>query len=287
MTNNLNIISKHLTWHLAGKSFQDILAIQKELTMDTPFLFGGTNEIQKYIGGQIYLPPELLKESDFEKITYIIIDDQEFDGNLDFISKCTNIEQIIIKTSSRSINKIASLSPLQNLKKLRLLHLVFHNVSDLSPLSAFENLEDIDLLSNPIKSIKPLVNFRNLKKVRVSNAEDEDVFELLKNSNNAIVDYYSKELDVSFKAYWIRDWAFKTTRYQNYTTIYICIGTIMPDAFEGKLKSSGIDYISLLKNKSKEIARSLLSEKEELIGDPEFNYDEFKILNGKFEFKVK
>ncbi len=287
MKNKLIILSKHLSWHLGGFTFDNILAIQNKLHDENIFSEAGTNEISKHIGNHASSAVKLIEEQDLEKITYIIIDEQEFDGNLDFISKCTNIEQIVIKTSSKSPNKIANLSPLQTLKKLRLLHLVFHNVSDLAPLSGLENLEDIDLLSNPIKSIKPLINFGNLKNVRISEAEDEDVFELLKNSNNAIVDYYSKEFDVSFKAYWIKDWAFKTTHYQNYTTIYICIGTIMPDAFEGKLKSSGIDYISLLKNKSKEIARSLLSEKEELIGDPEFNYDEFKILNGKFEFKVK
>lgn len=203
MTNKFNVILIHLDWIRRGYNFIDILLIQNKLKDADPFSNAGALEIQKHLGGYID-PSKEITEYDFEKIKFIVVESYDFNGNIDFLEKCINIEYLDICGVSGK-GKIESLKPLKNLKKLKYIDLHSHSISDISPLSGLENLEEIRLWGNRIKTIEPIVHLRNLKNVQLSEVEEDEIFELLKNSPGARVSYNSKEIDMSFKAYRVKD----------------------------------------------------------------------------------
>lgn len=285
MTNKLDIISIHLDLIEKGFTFNDILCIQSELKDKDPFSNVGAVEIQKHIGGYIS-PSEEMTEYDYEKIKYIVVESYDFNGNIDFLEKCINIEYLDICGVSGK-GKIESLKPLENLKKLKYIDLHSHSISDISPLSGLENLEEIHLWGNPIKTIKPIVHLKNLKNVQLAEVEEDEIFELLKNSPGARVSYNSKEIDMSFKAYWIKDWVFKTTHHKSHTNISTTIQPSIIHGFEEKFSNTATDYISLMKQKSENVALSFLNENEEMLGNAEFQYEDVKFIQGMFEYIVK
>ena len=199
MLSNIDIITIHLDWISRGYNFNDILSVYEELTPH-PFNNIGLLDIQRHIGGPVYpylsdqseilaLYKKVITESDYEKITFIFYNEHGFDGNLDFLERCINIEYI--KVGCSCLGKIENLEPLKNLTKLKYIDFHRHNISDLSPLASLENLEDLMLWDNPIKTIRPIVHLKNIKKASFSVVEDDEVLELLKNSVNADVSYSS------------------------------------------------------------------------------------------------
>lgn len=285
MTNKLDIIPIHLDWIRNRYSFHNILSIQSELKDLDPFSNAGALEIQKHLGGNID-PSREITESDYEKIKYIVVESYDFNGNIDFLEKCINIEYLDICGVSGK-GKIESLKPLENLKKLKYIDLHSHSISDISPLSGLENLEEIRLWGNRIKTIKPIVHLKNLKNVQLSEVEEDEIFELLKNSPGARVSYNSKEINMSFKAYWVKDWVFKTTHHKSHTYISTTIEPSLIHGFEEKLSSTDSDYICLMKQKSESIALSFLNENEEMVGNAEFQFDDLRFIQGMFEYRVK
>jgi hypothetical protein len=285
MTNKFNSILIHLDWIKRGYTFNDILLIQNGLKDSDPFSNAGALEIQKHLGGYID-PSEEITESDFEKIKYIVVESYDFNGNIDFLEKCINIEYLDICGVSGK-GKIESLKPIENLKKLKYIDLHSHSISDISSLSGLENLEEIHLWGNPVKTIKPIVHLKNLKNVQLSEVEEDEVFELLKNSPGARVSYRSKGNDESFKAYWIKDWVFKTTHHKSHTYISTTIQPSLIHCFEEKLSNTDTDYISLMKQKSESFALSFLNENEEMVGSAEYQFEDVRFMQGMFEFRLK
>lgn len=284
MTNTIqkNIISYHWNWIHNGYSFNDIKAIYDKITDEDPFSYRGIEDIQQCIGGQYYTMPALMQDSDYEKLTFIYYNNHGFDGNLEFLEKCRNLEQISIGCAC--CGKIENLKPLENLTKLKYIDLDRHNISDISSLSKLDKLETLILWGNPIKSIKPIVHLQNLKNVQFSVVDDDEVFELLRNSPGATVTNISTENDESYKAVWINDWAFRTTRYKDYTTIHITVEPLLYSNFEGRLNKSEIEYMTLMKQKAESIAISLLRGNEILTGNVEYVYEDIRFLNVEFEF---
>lgn len=285
MENMSNIISIHLDLIEKGFTFDDILCIQSELKDKDPFSNAGIFEIQKRIGGLIN-PSAEIAESDYEKLKYIVVESYDFNGNIDFLEKCINIEYLDICGVSGK-GKIESLKPLKNLKKLKYIDLHSHSISDISPLSGLENLEEIHLWGNPIKTIKPIVHLKNLKNVQLSEVEEDEVFELLKNCPDSRVSYRSTEIDRSFKAYWLQDWVFKTTYFKSHTYISTTIQPSLIHGFEKILSKTDTDYISLMKQKSESIALSFLNENEEMAGTAEFQFEDLRFIQGMFEYRLK
>lgn len=199
MINKSDIISLHKDWISKGYTFNDILSVYEELTPH-PFNNIGLLDIQRHIGGPVWpylsdksetlaLYKKIITDSDYEIITFIFYIEHGFDGNLDFLEKCINIEYLKIGCSCDG--NIENLQPLKNLTKLKYIDLHRHNISDLSPLASLENLKELILWGNPIKTIKPIVHLKNLKKASFSVVEDDEVMELLKNSVNADLSYSS------------------------------------------------------------------------------------------------
>ncbi len=280
-----DIISYHKNWILNGYSFEDIITIQGKLKDEDPFMYAGTSQIQEHIGGQVHPQVKILEDSDYTKIKYIVIENIDFNGNINFLERCINIEQLNISGVCCE-GKIKDILVLENFTNLKYIDFHSHSISDISPLSKLDNLETLILWGNPIKYIKPIIHLKNLKNVQFSVVEEDEVFELLRNSQDARVKYVSAENDESYKAVRINDWAFRTKSYKDLTSISVIVEPLIISTFKEKLKTCSIDYIPLMRQKSENIVKSLLSDNHEFISSKEYFHEEVKLLK-VFEYKLK
>ncbi len=283
-TKQEDIISYHWNWINKGYSFNDIKAIHEKITDEDPFSYNGIADIQHQIGGQLSPIPTMMQMSDYERFSYIYYNEHGFDGNLEFLKKCKNLEKISINCACTG--SIKNLQPLEALTNLKYIDFHRHSISDLSALSKLDSLETLILWGNPIKSIKPIVHLQNLKIVQFPVVEEDEVFELLRNSQDATVKYVSAENDESYKAVWINDWAFRTMNYKNLTSISVAVEPLIISKFKEKLKTCSTDYISLMRQKSENIVKSLLSANHEIISSKEYIHEEVRLLK-VFECKLK
>lgn len=147
-------------------SFFEVLNIRHQLRDENPFENVGCFELWKKIYGNNRDLKYQLKDEDFENIKFVIIDDFFFDGNLDFLEKCVNLESLYV-CGINGKSKVKDLTPLQNLKKIKYLDVNYSLVDDLSPISKLTEIEELYLLENPLKTIKPICNFKKLKKLKL------------------------------------------------------------------------------------------------------------------------
>ncbi|WP_426094068.1 hypothetical protein [Flavobacterium sp. DSR2-3-3] len=176
-------------------SFLEMLNIRTQLRDENPFENVGCFELWKKIFGNNRNLIYILKEEDFEKIKFVIIDDFYFDGNLDFLEKCVNLESIYV-CGINGKGKTKDLTPLQNLNKIKYLDINYSLIDDLTPISNLTEIEELYLLENPLTTIKPICYFKKLKKLKLhynnlnyddlqSYAFDEnEILELKSNSSN-------------------------------------------------------------------------------------------------------
>lgn len=176
-------------------SFLEMLNIRTQLRDENPFENVGCFELWKKIFCNNRNLIYQLKEEDFEKIKFVIIDDFYFDGNLDFLEKCVNLESLYV-CGINGKGKTKDLTSLQNLKKIKYLNINHSLIDDLTPISKLTEIEELYLLGDPLKTIKPICNFKKLKKLKLhynnlnyddleSYAFDEnEILELKSNSPN-------------------------------------------------------------------------------------------------------
>ena len=112
-----------------------------------------------------------LKIEDLEIIRYVIIDELDFDGNIDLLEELINIEHIYI-SGINGIGKTKDLTPLLKLKKIKYLNIHNSSIEDLSPISKLTEIEYLLLRNNPLKTIKPILHFKKLKKIEISYQAD-------------------------------------------------------------------------------------------------------------------
>ncbi len=161
-----NFIMYNYFLNKTNLSFIEMLNIRTQLRHENPFENVGCFELWKKIYGNSRDLIYKLKEEDFEKITFVIIDDFYFDGNLDFLEKCVNLEYIYV-CGINGKDKTKDLTPLQNLNKIKYLNINYSLIDDLTPLSKLTEIEELYLLENPLKTIKPICNFKKLKKLKL------------------------------------------------------------------------------------------------------------------------
>lgn len=277
---NINIINRHLHWISQGYCFEDVQSIRQNIREFNPYSTIGTKAIHHRIGGS-YSEEELSK-ADLEKLTFLLVDDGDFDGDIHFLRHSVNLEKIFISGLS-SEKKISDLKPLRKLDKLRHLHLDHQQIKDLSALSKLQNLREIHLYKNPIDSIEPIVRLKNLQKAEFSKVCELEIFQLLQNSKNAKVSFTSTEDKYSYDAFWINNWAYKTTYLKEKSSI---VTTIEPmTGVDGKNYSMPPpQQLRGMLTKSKEIAQTLLSDKQNIF-DSEFTYKEkTHLLKGRFQY---
>lgn len=143
-----------------------MLNIRTGLRHENPFENVGCFELWKEIFGNNREFIYQLKEEDLEEIKFVIIDDFYFDGNLDFLENCTNLEFLYV-CAINGKGKTKDLTPLQNLNKIKYLNINYSLIDDLTPISDLKEIEELYLLENPLKTIKPICNFKKLKKLKL------------------------------------------------------------------------------------------------------------------------
>ena len=147
-------------------SFFEVLNVRRQLRDENPFENVGCFELWKKIYGNNRDFIYQLKEEDLEEIKFVIIDDFYFDGNLDFLEKCINLQYIYI-CGINGKGKVNDLTPLQNLNKIKYLDINYSLINDLTPISKHTEIEELYLLENPLKTIKPICNFKKLIKLKL------------------------------------------------------------------------------------------------------------------------
>ena len=146
--------------------FFEILNIRTELRHENPFENVGCFELWKKIYGNNRDFTYQIKEEDLEQIKFVIIDDFYFDGNLDFLENCTNLEFLYV-CGINGKGKTKDLTPLQNLKKIKYLNINYSLIDDLTPISKLTEIEELYLLENPLRTINPICNFKKLNKLKL------------------------------------------------------------------------------------------------------------------------
>ena len=193
-----NFILYNYFLNKTNQSFLEMLNIRTQLKDENPFENVGCFELWKEIFGNNRNLIYMLKEDDFEKIKFVIIDDFYFDGNLDFLEKCVNLESLYV-CGINGKGKTKDLTPLQNLKKIKYLNINYSLIDDLTPLCKHTEIEELFLLENPLKTIKPICNFKKLKKLKLHynniNYDElesyvfdkNEILELKSNSPNCVI----------------------------------------------------------------------------------------------------
>lgn len=188
-------------------NFFEVLERRNQLTIEDPFVNVGCEKLCKeIIASNLNLNFELKKE-ELEIITFVIIDELNFDGNIDLLQELVNIEYIYI-SGNNGIGKTKDLTALQNLKKVK--YLDIHNclIDNLTPINKLTEIEYLLLRNNPLKTIKPIWHFEKLKKIEISYQPDyrkeeyfiydETEFEKLKtNSTNCEIKFIAFDSEIN------------------------------------------------------------------------------------------
>ncbi|QED36691.1 hypothetical protein FK178_02715 [Antarcticibacterium arcticum] len=227
MISNLKFLKVNLHWQIKGWHFDELLQLRKQLWEMDPFSNVGTKEIQQEIGDQIDTG---LDPAQFLDLKYVLIDDTDFNGDLEFLKLCPCLEHLFICGISAA-EKIKDLTPLAYLKNLKFLHLEHHNISVVSALKELINLEEIYLFENPLLNITGILNLKNLETVHFSEAEEEEVFELLQNSSGCEVHFINREYDTGFRACRLGNWAYMYSYIKDYTQVNTQIAPLLPLKF--------------------------------------------------------
>ena len=96
------------------------------------------------------------------------------------IGRMPDLEEVRFGTGN-----IVNISPLQDLKNLRVLTIANNKVEDLSPLESMINLERINLANNNISDISPLLGLKHLNVIDIFEnpvCEDEEQMQLLRDT---------------------------------------------------------------------------------------------------------
>ena len=220
-----DILAINLDWVRSGYTFDYIHSVYEKVSDEDHFTHYNIDDIQRALGKKALTNISNPTDAELKEITFIVIGAHDCNGELDFLAKCENIEQIYINSCSARNNLIKNIEPLVHLKKLKTILLGYHEISDLTPLSELNNIEHLELSGNPIKTIKPLLQLRKLKYLGISSAKDSEVLELVKNSKDAVVDYYSKKEDETMKAFWDKkkEKAVALAKYKNGIPVEIII----------------------------------------------------------------
>ncbi len=273
---NIQILKVNLHWQKKGWRFDEILQMRKQLREMDPFLNVGTKKIQKEIGGRFDPDPDPV---DFRNMTYVLIDDNAFNGNLEFLDLCPNLEQLFICGISAE-KKITDLAPLKQLKKLKYLHLEHHEIFELSALEGLTGLEEIYLCENPLLDISDILNLKNLKTVHLPEAEEQEVFELLQSSPVCEVHFIHRDYDAGFTACRLGNWSFMYSYIKDFTQVNTQIQPLLPTEFTPTVKAE-----ILMKEKLHQLSISVLRADEEA-ETPSFIYSEDPVaIIGKMGYK--
>ncbi len=211
-----NILNRHLYWISIGFSFEDILAFRKPLW--DSFSLTSTLDIQMYImanNQDLTLNMDEITPVDFSKITYLYIDDRNFDGDLEFVAKCKNITHIHLDGCNFHM-KIKTVEHLSKLHQLEFLNVANNDINNIESLSLLYNLRNLWIFGNYIDSIKDIRTLKNLLELRLSFASHQEVYNLLQSSIDCDVEYKNKNEELPYRTTRVDDLFFKYFRHESF-----------------------------------------------------------------------
>ena len=254
------ILFRHLIWTANNISFLDVQNAYDAMRDEDPFDNPKSNQIHNYLRLSEQHPFQL-KKSDLLKLNYLFITDNEFDGNIDFIAECKNLESIYI--SGLLKNKIKDIEPFKNLQHLKHLELDYHQIENLDALSDLNQLEALLLSQNPVKTLAPLFGLKNLKTLSVCSSNENEIFELLQYSPTCIIDYCEKEPDGEcFSVKNIKNWPFKYNYMVVNKKLELILRPILIDVFKSKSTTEIETILNAVKQEAPNIAQQILKSNE-------------------------
>ncbi len=195
-----HLLAQHLHWINLGYNEIKLNEVVNAINEENLFSATRLNQLEEKIGIQKNVDFEI---EELEKLTYLYPCLIKFDGNLNFLRYCVNIEEIDL--ACLDLNDI---SDLVHLKKLINLNLCSNNIKSIDALASLENLEEINLgYCNPF-SLKPLLSLKKIRKIVLDDVENEDdIFEIISNQEECSIEYLvsnSNALqEITFPKYWV------------------------------------------------------------------------------------
>lgn len=127
--------------------------------------------------------------------------------NLDFLSECTQIEELTIWDS-----QIEDIHGIKHMENLRILDLSWNPFTDISPLQNLKHLEAVKLCWVPVKNLEILTKIPSLKLVMYEPASQEEEVILQKLESQGVTVYREASDDWWL---WPRQQEKKTTSHSN------------------------------------------------------------------------
>lgn len=195
-----HLLSQHLHWIKIG--YDPIKLNEVVNTINKENLFSATrlHQIERKIGSPTNID---FKLEELGKLTYLYPCLINFDGNLNFLKYCVNVEEIDL-----SCLDLKDISDLVHLKKLINLNLCSNEIDSIDALANMEYLEEIDLTYCKPVSLKPLLKHKKIKNIQLEEIENEaDILEIISNQEECSAEYIIKnstELHgLTFPKYWV------------------------------------------------------------------------------------
>jgi hypothetical protein len=195
-----HLLSQHLHWIKIG--YDPIKLNEVVNTINKENLFSATrlHQIERKIGSPTNID---FKLEELGKLTYLYPCLINFDGNLNFLKYCVNVEEIDL-----SCLDLKDISDLVHLKKLINLNLCSNEIDSIDALANMEYLEEIDLTYCKPVSLKPLLKHKKIKNIKLEEIENEaDLLEIISNQEECSAEYIVKnntELNgLTFPKYWV------------------------------------------------------------------------------------
>lgn len=179
------ILLNHLHWNKIGLSKSDVLKLVDEIRSINIFEPVDVNQVHKKIGGPIKAI-DVLSTKEYEQLTYLFLNLSKFIiEDLSFVKYCVNLEEINLE-----LLQVKSLDFLAENVSLKHINCSFNKLKSIDCLYQMEFLEQLIIEGNSPLSLKPISHLKNLTKVKVDLITDEeDVFTLLKNNSNVVIEY--------------------------------------------------------------------------------------------------
>ena len=180
-----HLLSQHLHWIKIG--YDPIKLNEVVNTINKENLFSATrlHQIERKIGSPTNID---FKLEELGKLTYLYPCLINFDGNLNFLKYCVNVEEIDL-----SCLDLKDISDLVHLKKLINLNLCSNEIDSIDALANMEYLEEIDLTYCKPVSLKPLLKHKKIKNIKLEEIENEaDLLEIISNQEECSAEYIVK-----------------------------------------------------------------------------------------------
>lgn len=181
------VVLSHLHWINNSITQEKLLNGIREIKSKTPFLCINFEHLEKHFGYTIDLN-EIITQSEFNKIKFLWLQYSKTTVDLDFVSYCTNLEEINFE--SFSLTNLDFIKHNSTLKKIVATNNI---ISDIEIISQFKDLEYLYIENNPCLSLNPIEDLKKIKQINSYGIlDDKSVYSLLQKNKNLTINYLIK-----------------------------------------------------------------------------------------------